>query len=555
MQHLPFLVVYGALVWKVVVALGGLGGVGLLRRRARTRERRIVARSIELYGNASSAPLEGAVVLRGHLRGGTVTTHTGRERHGGPLAHTKTDGVWLDVGGDRIDVPGDAAVIRGTSARATGVPGAQRWFTLADGDEVIALGTCARRTHASEETYRDATGGWVMTPLPHRTTVELLAATPVIVPRALGPVRGALVVAISAFAMYLTLALVGPIVAAISDTAAAATPVGRDIALGKLESRAMVATDPDVRMTRYDVIELRSGCAAAFEAMYQDGLLERALATAQRCDLADGEARTLLQLGYYEDARPTADGNDELIADVGAGRWSEAAATFRGTTTRTRCVLELLRFRAGDRDARSLDALAVQTQDPLCTAYAAHRTPPIALDAVTAYDQLARDLPHYTIDVDPEPDTAAAALLAFYRGDFDTARQIAAGVRDPRLQAIIDERTGHPQAAYNLPTELDPSLVRTLTLFAPESVFHDVANVDPDARRALSPALHAMTFRPSHGADLPAAMIREAALRRDLARLAGELDYAAYWQHVIDRHLKMLADPDRRALVMTAFGD
>src|SRR5262249_6971052 len=153
------------------------------------------------------------------------------------------------------------------------------------------------------------------------------------------------------FAMYVGLALASPMLTAIHPQLGAAVPAGRGDVLYRMESDAEQSSDPEVRETAYDLVELRSGCAAAFERLFEDGLLERALDTAQRCDLRDAEARVMIQLGRYGEASPIGDGNDELLADIGANRWTAARDSYRATGARSMCALELLRYRAGDPDA------------------------------------------------------------------------------------------------------------------------------------------------------------------------------------------------------------
>src|SRR5512140_848271 len=97
MQELPFLVVYGAIVAKVLVAGTTVAGLGLAWWARKKRDAAHARSELGARLGRVVAPVEGEATVRGTLR------ESGGRR-------------WLDCAGERIDLEGEVHVVRGTHA-------------------------------------------------------------------------------------------------------------------------------------------------------------------------------------------------------------------------------------------------------------------------------------------------------------------------------------------------------------------------------------------------------------------------------------------------------
>src|SRR5205823_9817061 len=91
------------------------------------------------------------------------------------------------------------------------------------------------------------------------------------------------------------------------------------------------------------------------------------------------------------------------------------------------------------------------SSDPTCAIFARHAMPHLPLGVRSTLDELTAAAAPMTLDVEPPSASPAAALLAVYRGDFETARQIAEALPPDAdaqgLVRIIDLRSGHPRGS------------------------------------------------------------------------------------------------------------
>src|SRR5690242_3685272 len=118
MGDLPFLVVYGGWIGPLLVAACAGLGLGLVRWRRRRRERAAASLDVEVRVAAISGLVDGPVAVRGTLRGQAATLAPvvpGR----GDADHDRAASVTLDVDGERVELRGPIAVIRGTAAASS----------------------------------------------------------------------------------------------------------------------------------------------------------------------------------------------------------------------------------------------------------------------------------------------------------------------------------------------------------------------------------------------------------------------------------------------------
>src|SRR5262245_48028250 len=163
-------IVYGSLVAKIVGTVVLLVIVQLVRRRRDARKARTDLRIRSLY---IAAPPPGPISIRGTWR------DDGRAR-------------WIETAGGRVDIRGAVSIIRGTRGRS-GWRRREPTFTLRDRDEVVAMGRMSRAA---------ASGGWLLESTGDEPPIEVIAIKPATCPRALGPVRGLLVVAVCAATVW-----------------------------------------------------------------------------------------------------------------------------------------------------------------------------------------------------------------------------------------------------------------------------------------------------------------------------------------------------------------
>jgi hypothetical protein len=206
-MKLPFLVTYGAWVWKLIAlacALVALFVADIVRswaERRRTRlehQRRMAEVSAPVLAKA-----EGLVSVTGTLHGGMATTlMIGQQAY-----HDRAGDLWVDVKGERLDLGGTVHVFHGTSASASralprstprgirdaiarAADGASRVSQLIqraaggrvhrlarvqDGDMVIVRGMLGGTTGGVD---RFGVRSWILQPPAERGEIELAAVSP-----------------------------------------------------------------------------------------------------------------------------------------------------------------------------------------------------------------------------------------------------------------------------------------------------------------------------------------------------------------------------------------
>jgi hypothetical protein len=343
-SELPFLIVYGAWVWKVLLVVIPVAIVAtrwaLSLRRLTVAARAAVAAAL---ARRATRLAEGEIVVVGTLRDDAV-----------------------ECGGERIAFDGSITVPHGEPPD--------------EGDDVIVQGVLVRRADASTgRDYRTAAGGWVMTGAIAMTAVRPRVRTP-----STGMLRTALTLAAAGAVTYGSLCCVGS--AALGDmydaeddvpSLAAAMPNTREDALEELEWRLEHA-GADELGAWLALADLRRGCAGRVQVLRTTEHLDDAYALATRCGLQAEAWEALVLLGRYDDAFSLgyrgADSMLEARAAIGAGRWREAAAALgraarvnetlaaaeddatdalvlRKAANRYRCIAQLARAHAGESDA------------------------------------------------------------------------------------------------------------------------------------------------------------------------------------------------------------
>jgi hypothetical protein len=206
-MKLPFLVAYGAWVWKVIALLTALIGLfvaDIIRASAeRARTRRDHARRMAGVTAPVLAKAEGPACVTGTLHGGMATTL----ELGGAAYHDRTGELWVDVKGERLELGGPVHVAYGTSASASrtlprttprGIRDAMaraadggsrvskmllrvaggrvhRLARVQDGDMVIVRGTLAGQSSGVD---RFGVRSWILQAPPDRQEIELAAVAP-----------------------------------------------------------------------------------------------------------------------------------------------------------------------------------------------------------------------------------------------------------------------------------------------------------------------------------------------------------------------------------------
>ena len=334
MAELPFLVVHGALVWKLLwfALVAGTFALGYAIRRRGAR-RRARARRELLLGEVTS-PHAGPVVIRGRVTSGTASTTYNRE-HASDAPAT----LVLDCGGEVVEIEGAVHVEEGSSVRARPWPTVTR--ALAPGDEVIATGVLSQEHAAEDASYREAKVRWRLA----APSVIALAPRVKALPLELAPLLGALLVV--GLGSYGTLRAIGSAELHRAERAtgtardgnlpafgagelAAALPGTRDRALDALERQLVgfhLAASERASQLQLRLAELRDECPSRILA--GQVRLDEALAAARRCGSHDEVVRILALLGKYDEAeRALAPDDVSSIATtthIATGNWKAAA--------------------------------------------------------------------------------------------------------------------------------------------------------------------------------------------------------------------------------------
>ncbi len=388
-EDLPFLVVHGEHVWKVllIASIAAVCGLGwLLRWRSARAQRRAAVAQLG----------RGEVVLRGTLGGRLadgstgVTTLRAEDMAGVRTTASRRAGeLWIDTGDRRVLLEGELCVIAGSFAVASrnGVPAVVRdahleaaregapWlhrvgpYPLAEtrtavadvvflGDRVVARGRLERAPGPEPAGYRDADVRWALRPHGLDPAIELAACQPATAwPRMH---RGVLAMALACTALLSWSTLKGlgqswvsrctasegrpsadgPIELTNTQACvlAAAMPRSRDQALFWIHRALEEDLHRDERSVRRlaGAARLATDCATATATLLEHARLEDAARSARACGDTRDEYVALMAQGRFEDAAglevPSEHGLDALPhvpTLIAAGQWTRAADRVR----------------------------------------------------------------------------------------------------------------------------------------------------------------------------------------------------------------------------------
>jgi hypothetical protein len=328
MAELPFLVVHGWWISKLLVLASGALGLAVIRALRRRADRKGIELELLARTAALCGLVDGTVSVRGRLRGRAKTAFA----LDGKPTHERGETVTVEVEGQPVSIRDEICVVRGSRAHASFRRG--RTFEVGDGDDVIVRGTL-RHVASEGGDYRESAGEWVFD-----GPVELFAARAAIRPPALSPVRSAMYAVFYGVIGYCVLWGLGdgllraskvddsePRLTRISTAVAIASamPHVRDDALRELETdlEYHFVRSEDSEQLYVEAVGLRRGCDARAYAEIHTLRFEDAVATAKACGARATEAEALGYLGRYDEAAALAKSPQIAIA---AGRWADAAA-------------------------------------------------------------------------------------------------------------------------------------------------------------------------------------------------------------------------------------
>lgn len=392
MVELPFLVVHGAVIAKLVVGVPAAAGLGAILLTRRRRDRRAARQIVAAWTAQVTGPTEGEVTLCGVFR------------------ETATE-AWLEVAGERVVLATPPTVLRGSRARWSW-HAATPSHTIADRDEVVVRGQLARQADGTADaaaSYRREAGTWVM------TAAQAVATRPATRARPLHPLA-----TLSWLAVLGLMAWFGG--RALGRTGldhhrefdrlrtdhvpdglvrAAAMPGTRSDALRELASfyEREYVNSAEANELRIGIARLRDGCAGEGAALADQDRFEAALAVATACGDDETAFEQLLFLGRYEQAEAiasTANASpyERGLAALGAGHWARAADVVDEVVVELRaapgygadadradgavgmsCLASLFRVHAGDA-AAAAKLRADASAGPTCAVIEALSRPP-----------------------------------------------------------------------------------------------------------------------------------------------------------------------------------
>jgi len=431
---LPFLVVHGAIVWKLAVVglvAASFGVAYALRRRT---HRRSVRAELAVLTKQLESPRSGPIILRGRVVTGTLTSVQQRA--------SWTDlakAVTLDCDGAMVEIVGAIRVEQGTRVRTSWrKPAITR--TVSAGDEVIATGTL-EPAPPEASSYREATPRWALSPK------RLLAVNPMTAPFPLKAGQRAVRLVAWTGVWLATLALAGNAMLHGVDARAtardgvlpelgrlelaAALPGSRDGALEGLREQLVgyrIASSERAFQLDLQLAEIRADCPAMI--FMEQVRLDDALVAARRCGSHDDVTTTLVLLGRYDEAERELEATDvtELATTIhiAAGNWTAAA-------------------RGVEASARALEA-EIPSE---------YRTKELLHDGAATRHCLAALMESYAGDhtafANIENDTAfTCPMLAALAKPFEQQAAALAAVREPKTDAPSLDDTTYVLAKWSI---------------------------------------------------------------------------------------------------------
>jgi hypothetical protein len=288
-QNLPFLIVHGALIWKVCVGAMALAPFPVIRLFRRLRANRGARRHIlEQMIHVTPALRAGPAVLYGRLGGG----HAWTVARGRTQIDESSGELWIDFRGERIVLPDSIRVERGTRvAHKRSWWCASRVTTIGPGDEILVTGYLEERLTGIA--FRDTAQHWLLRPLASKQ-VSAAAVTPVTTPSRMSVVTLALLTVAFGASSVLVLHHLGETKltsakepdrggTAIFDLELAASMPGSRTEAIELFAKKL-AEQPntnDMFEQRLALTKLTDTCAA--DLFRELGKLDESLAAARRC--------------------------------------------------------------------------------------------------------------------------------------------------------------------------------------------------------------------------------------------------------------------------------
>ncbi|MEO8703313.1 MAG: hypothetical protein ABI867_24920 [Kofleriaceae bacterium] len=407
-DELPFLLLYGAWVWKLVLALGFAAAVLAIRAQQRRRAR--------VRAGITADALDHAGVIRGKLHGAietvVVTRSAAPDQRTPPIVTTwHTGELWLETDQGRVAIEGPIEVVAGSRVIATrhGIPHQTRpelverackkatWIhpqrllggevadatvmLLGEGDEVVATGTLEQAPSQEPGSYRASDSAWTLrrgdapviriaARLPGSAALRL--AIPAILGLAVVTLGGGYLVAKklggrwqhSCAGSWSELAPV-ELTNTHACALAAATPIPRtellEDTLSRLD-RVRVRDDATLRQT-LAVAQLAHGCSGVAQRLHDAQRFGEAATVALACGdlgrahaalVSDGRFAEACTIHVPVDADRT-HALPEIPTLIACDRWREAADAVDaralaepGQQPHHECVAQLLRHHAGE---------------------------------------------------------------------------------------------------------------------------------------------------------------------------------------------------------------
>ncbi len=450
---LPFLVVHGPVVWKLVLGLFVVSSVVIVRAVVRARERRRIVEALKIRYAGFNEVREGHVVLRAVFRGTRCMTLSGgdaaMDRCDGPASIELEDGT-------HVQIEGPIRVLIGTRVHVSAWGGPTRIDEVRDGDLVTARGIAAHGAAVGTGNYRESAGQWTLrADLALGEPLTIASRTPAIRARAMGPAL-ALAIAGASVGGYFGLHAFDLHPRPPDSTRAeTAFPPFGDIAVaaalpGSSRMRALRTIEyalehqidrspgrDQMRDQIDDLLELPcDGYPSKAQRRLRDGRYEAALESARACG-ADGHVQlvALAALARYDEVvavSKTADTDDVeliLISAIATGRPYEAALAdvlkrWKDVPHMYACLSSWLKHEQLDDECKPEAAYEVGADEPFQFRL---------MVGPDANSWLAQFVPASDLD-DPKRMDLVSTLLV--RGDFDAATSAVAAIHSPELSKL-----------------------------------------------------------------------------------------------------------------------